>query len=290
MEPTIRFKHFTFNRDSGELLNQQSDNGVKKIRLAPQPAKLLLTLIAKYPDVVSHAEIKEAIWPEVEVDFDRSLHYCIRQIRLALNESASQPQFLESIPRRGYRWLVAPERSSVNITQRKISLSNARRDGVRSSESHIVAVAVMLLICWTAIYQWWSPVTTDSASGINQVRIAVMSFQPDDETNVYFGNDIALRLVESLSNGRNERFEVIGPTTTDSYPRGQLRQLIKDYRVDFVLNGKFSAAGDTSRLLAEIIRTTDGAHIWVQYFESSIDFNMISGTITRGLEQALPDD
>jgi Tol biopolymer transport system component/DNA-binding winged helix-turn-helix (wHTH) protein len=97
----IRFGPFTADLDSGELRRE----GVK-IRLQAQPFQLLSLLLMRPGEVVTRDEIREKLWPaDTFVDFDHSLGTAINKVRAALCDSAEQPQFIETLPKRGYRFL-----------------------------------------------------------------------------------------------------------------------------------------------------------------------------------------
>ena len=97
----IRFGPFTADLDSGELRRE----GVK-IRLQAQPFQLLTLLLMRPGEVVTRDEIREKLWPaDTFVDFDHSLGTAINKIRAALRDSAEQPQFIETLPKRGYRFI-----------------------------------------------------------------------------------------------------------------------------------------------------------------------------------------
>jgi DNA-binding winged helix-turn-helix (wHTH) protein len=86
------------------------------VRLEPQPAALLRLLASRPGELVAHAEIRRAIWGDTtHVNFQQSLHYCVRQVRIALDDSAREPKFVETIPRRGYR-LRIPEAEPLDVT------------------------------------------------------------------------------------------------------------------------------------------------------------------------------
>lgn len=275
METPIRFKEFLFDTDSGELLRRNAA-GEHSIRLAPQPAKLLLLLLEKYPAVVSQEEIRETIWPEVQVDFERSLHYCIRQIRAALEDDATAPSYIETIPRRGYRWIAPPESAALPSPS-----APAGRSPTRIAYG-ILATGLLLL---SVLLWYYLPGKTDAAGTIAAapLRVAVMSFQPPDTIHGFKGNDIALQLVDLLTNEQALRMEVIGPSTTANYPREQFRQMLLELQIDCVLNGRFSQVRDTSRLLAEVIRVNDGAHVWVNYFGDDTPADSIVRAIHEGM-------
>lgn len=276
MDTAIRFKNFIYRQEVGELIWEDKSGQEVTQRLAPQPAKLLSLLLARYPAVLSQEEIKESLWPDVQVDFDRSLHYCIRQIRSALNDSATDPQFIETIPRRGYRWIAPYKQMAGNIP---VVVNNRRRA--------IIAVAVVvafLVIGWLFYWQLPNEPTASSVTAPKEerVRVAIMPFQPATQSNAFAGNDVAVQLVEALTNAKEQPYEVIGPTNTEAYSNGELRRLIQDFNIDYILNGRFTNSEGRNRLLAEVIRATDGAHVWVRYFEVGAPIDTIVENVQTG--------
>src|SRR5688500_3406242 len=106
----LRFARFELDLAGGELRH----DGLP-VRLQPQPLKVLLLLASRPGQLVSRDEIQREVWAgDTFVDFDQGLNYCIRQIRAALGDDADAPRFIETIPRRGYRFLAggAPGSSS----------------------------------------------------------------------------------------------------------------------------------------------------------------------------------
>jgi DNA-binding winged helix-turn-helix (wHTH) protein len=103
-----RFGAFEMDLQSMELRK----NGVA-VRLQPQPFRLLALLTERPGGMVTREEMREKLWPDgTLVAFEQSLNFCIRQVRLALNDSALTPRFVETLPRRGYRWVGGPVTSS----------------------------------------------------------------------------------------------------------------------------------------------------------------------------------
>ena len=98
----LRFATFELNAATGELRQQG-----ELIKLAPQPFKVLELLASRGGEVVTRAEIRDRIWRgDTFVDFDQGLNFCIRQIREVLSDTADAPRFIETLPRRGYRFLM----------------------------------------------------------------------------------------------------------------------------------------------------------------------------------------
>ncbi len=97
----MRFGAFELDLANGELRKGQS-----RLRLQPQPLKVLVLLAGRAGQLVTRDEIQKQVWAgETFVDFDQGLNYCIRQIRAALCDDAETPRFIETVPRRGYRFV-----------------------------------------------------------------------------------------------------------------------------------------------------------------------------------------
>ena len=102
----LLFGSYELRTDSGELFR----DGVR-VGLQPQPARLLELLARRSGEVVSREEIQRHLWGEnTFVEFEQGLNFSIRKIRIALEDSATDPRYLETVPRRGYRFL-APVRT-----------------------------------------------------------------------------------------------------------------------------------------------------------------------------------
>lgn len=100
--PVLRFGEFELDGDAAELLRHG-----ERIPLPPQPFKVLALLAGKGGAVVTRTEIREQVWGAgTHVEFDQGLNFCIRQIREALGDDAGAPRFIETLPRRGYRFLM----------------------------------------------------------------------------------------------------------------------------------------------------------------------------------------
>lgn len=98
-----RFGPFELDIEAGEVRRDG-----RRIRLQPQPFRLLVLLTARPGNLISREEIRTELWPEgTFVDFDQSVNFAIKQIRDAIGDSASKPTYLETVPRLGYRF-VAP--------------------------------------------------------------------------------------------------------------------------------------------------------------------------------------
>jgi DNA-binding winged helix-turn-helix (wHTH) protein len=102
--PIRRFGTFSFHPETGELFR-----GSERVELQNQPARVLELLTRRAGELVTREALREGVWGGTYVDFDRSLNFCIRRIRVALGDSTRSPLYLETLPRRGYRFLAPVE-------------------------------------------------------------------------------------------------------------------------------------------------------------------------------------
>src|SRR6185436_8332322 len=107
--PVIRFGVFEVDLRSGELRK----NGLR-IKLQDQPFQILTMLLEEPGQVVTREQLRQRLWPDgTFVDFEHGLHAAIQRLRQALNDSADTPRFIETLPKRGYRFL-APVKALTN--------------------------------------------------------------------------------------------------------------------------------------------------------------------------------
>jgi DNA-binding winged helix-turn-helix (wHTH) protein len=138
------FGPFELRTESGELFR----DGVR-IRLQPQPARLLELLARRSGEIVSREEIRRQIWGEdTFFDLEQGLNFSIRRIRVALDDSATQPRYLETVPRRGYRFLapVQAEPASAPAASLPAPPPDSRQDSRRRTVPGFVATLVLGLL------------------------------------------------------------------------------------------------------------------------------------------------
>jgi DNA-binding winged helix-turn-helix (wHTH) protein/TolB-like protein len=257
----FRFGEFEFDADSQEL---RRADGADVQRLAPQPAQLLHLLAVRGGGIVTRDEIRQRLWPETHVDFDASLHFCVRQVRAALGDSASEPRYIQNVPRRGYRLVPAVTGAGGPA-------------GLKRRPTITVALLVLLMLAAAGAALYYAG--TRGADGRQPVRIAIMPFEPP----------IAERILEDLSTIAGDAVALVGPTTTSSYSGSDtaLQRLAADYRIDYVVNARPLGSGGRPPVLAELIRVSDGAHIWVRSYDDLADGRRIGEEISRQVARVL---
>lgn len=135
---TFRFGEFELDVDAGELRRNN-----RRLKLQPQPFKLLLLLARRAGSLVTREEIRHELWPEgTFVDFDQAMNFSIKQIRDVFGDSAERPLYLETVPRRGYRF-IAPITRGREETRPAVALPGAT--GIRLEKALWTNIAELRL-------------------------------------------------------------------------------------------------------------------------------------------------
>jgi DNA-binding winged helix-turn-helix (wHTH) protein/TolB-like protein len=273
----FQFGPFEFDTTSGELRRSGVEGPGQ--RLPPQPARLLALLAERQGEIVSREEIRERLWPDTNVDFDTSLHFCVRQVRIALGESAAEQSLVENVPRRGYRLAAAGLPVKKVKTEVEIAKPVAAR---RPRAVWVVAAAVVAALSVGYL------VVTRRAPAVPPVRIGIMPFQPPDRMKSNERLAIAESILEDLVAPGGSAL-IVGPTTTVSYSESDaaLPRLASDYQLAYIVNGRFLDAPGRPRMLAELIRVSDGAHIWVRGYDNLSDGRSIGHEIATNVAREL---
>ncbi len=279
-----RFGTFEFDADDGELRK----NG-RAVALEPQPAKALALLLSKGGEIVSREQLRDAVWGnDTHVDFDRGLAYCISQIRAALGDSGDNPRFVQTIPKRGFKF-IAP-------------LST----GVIAPLSPVAPILPMPPI-QPHRGPWWMPLLALLALAIPiglgfyfaAAQLAITPLvQPafigvsifDNETGLPEHDRLVAGLsdlvVERLSKLDPERIAVIGNAHVLRQPRNiRNLKLLQDrsLRLDYVLLGQLQKGETGLRFITHFIRLSDEAHL------KANRLTMPGGGVD-GLEQAVVEE
>lgn len=251
-----RFGLFEFDTASRELRRE----GIV-VRLQAQPAQVFSCLIVSSGKVVSREELCEAVWgQETFVDFDRSLNFCVSQVRSALRDDSTTPHYVRTIPRRGYEFIAPVERLP------DLTVAEQRASFVWKFPTRIVPVSCTLGLLMTIALGagYWTRSRTEQK---RPPIIAVVRFdnETDDAGMTHFSDGLTDSLVERLTSQSDRRYGVIGNASILRLPRGQrdLNAIASSLHARYVVLGQVQSDGDKTRILAHLIRLPDQEHLWV---------------------------
>lgn len=252
-----RFGSFELDLGSGELRR----DGVT-LKLQPQPAKVLALLVSRPGEVITRNELAEQVWgSETFVDFERGLNFAIRQIRSTLGDDADQPSFIETLPKRGYRFIaplieVAPETS--------ISVPTPRR----SLKVPIAICSAVLLLIGALVY--WQIARPKPQLAQRQIVLAVLPFHDlSGAPQAFLVDGLTEEMVARVTEISPEHLKVIAHTSAMQYEhtKKSTRQIGEDLGADYVLENSIRHEGGRIRITSQLVRTADQTHLWAQNYD-----------------------
>ena len=280
----LRFGVFELDLRSGELRK----HGLR-VRLQEQPFRLLEMLLERPGEVVTREELQKRLWPaDTFVDFDHGLNKAINKIREALGDSAESPRFVETVSRRGYRFLAEVKDSEVPA--RNLELGAQPRPpavppGIpdhpyppgevaeikNPSLSRAWKISVLLLLLVAAVlvirklHSWNRPV-----AAIRSLAVLPFESLSNDASQDYFADGMTDELISDL--GQISALRVISRTSVMSYKRARkpLPQIARELNVDAVVEGTVLRSGNEVRITAQLIEASADKHLWSQSYEGEL--------------------
>jgi len=238
----LRFGVFELDLRAGELRKR----GVK-LRVRGQPLQVLEILMRRAGDVVTREELRQQIWTaDTFVDFEHSLHNAIARLRDNLGDSAEAPRYIQTLPRRGYRFVAHVEEVSSELSAAQ------------------------------------SPRTGDVAVQIRALAVLPLADLSGDPAQGYFADGMTEALITSLA--KIGKLRVISRTSAMQYKgaRKSLPRIARELNVDAVLEGSVLRSGERIRITAQLIHATSDQHLWAESYERDFhDILSLQGEIAR---------
>jgi len=278
----FRFDDWTLDLLSGEL-----ERGGTRARLQEHPLQVLASLLESAGEVVTREQLIARLWPNTVVDFDTGLNTAVRKLRAALGDTADTPRYIETIPRRGYRFIGAvhgeePTDAAATLatsTSPSAAATPATDGGHRSSRSgtflKIGIPALLALVLVAAVLYTGAFRTTGPASAYSPPphSVAVLPFvnMSGDPTQEYFSDGLSEELLNALS--RIDDLQVAAQTSSFHFKGNatDLPTIAHKLNVATVLEGSVRKSGHTIRITAQLVNATTGYHIWSETYDRNVD-------------------
>ena len=278
----LRFGVFELDLRAGELRK----HGLR-VRLQEQPFQVLAMLLEHPGEVVTREELQKKLWPaDTFVDFDHGLNKAISKIREALGDSAESPRFVETVARRGYRFLAdvkVAEESPVRSPELAALPDPVAEAGDRPDladkpriPKHLLpslvwkisASALLLLVASLAVWKihsWKRPSLV-----IRSLAVLPLESLSSDASQDYFADGMTDELISDL--GQISALRVISRTSVMTYKhaRKPLPQIARELNVDAVVEGTVLRSGDQVRITAQLIEASTDKHLWSQSYEGEL--------------------
>jgi TolB-like protein/DNA-binding winged helix-turn-helix (wHTH) protein/Flp pilus assembly protein TadD len=277
-----RFGVFELDLRSGELRK----HGVR-VRLADQPFQVLRLLIDRPGELVSRDELRNALWQaDTFVDFDTGLSSAVRKLRDTLGDSADNPQFIETIPKRGYRF-IAPVRGTEPEPTAAPEAVAAKARPPRIEALVIGGIVVLAAsIVGATLYQRGALRSAAAAGRITSIAVLPFDNLTGDDANRYLVDGMTDGLTTNLA--QIEGLQVISRASAMRYrdTKKPLPEIARELTVDGLVLGAVVKSGDRLRVSAQLVQGATDRHVWAHSYESELKDavtlqNEIAGAIAR---------
>ena len=270
----VKFGVFEADLEAGELRK----SGMRQ-KLAGQPFQVLQLLLEHPQHIVTHEELQQRIWPQgTFVDYDLALKKAVNRIREVLGDSAESPRFIETIPRRGYRFIAQVsgngDAQAVAELPTEGTLTKTRRSR-RNLQIGIVlglgAAAFLLALLGLMPAKFWG--RRSGATAAPQIRsLAVLPLRnlSSDPNQEYFSDGTTDALITDLA--QISSLKVISHTSTLQYKdtKKSLPEIARELNVDGIVEGTVQRSGDRVRINAQLIYGPSDKHVWADSYEGDI--------------------
>jgi TolB-like protein/DNA-binding winged helix-turn-helix (wHTH) protein/Tfp pilus assembly protein PilF len=252
--------------------------------------KLLETLLEHPGEVVTREALRSRIWPdETFGDFDQAVNIAIGKLRAALGDSAENPRYIETIPKRGYRFIAdvsvvanahperiesaagdlpgtdsGPQTQSIEPTLAPVSPERQHR----RARSIVVGLALVLICSLLAVWQFRSH--GHASTSIQSIAVLPLDNFSHDPSQEYFADGMTDELITDLA--QISALRVISRTSAMVYKGAHkpLPEIARELNVDAVVEGSVQRYGDQVRITAQLIQASADKHLWAQSYEGDL--------------------
>ena len=272
----------------------------RKIRLQEKPMRLLAALTARPGEVVSREELQKQLWPDdTFVDFETGLNAAVRKLREALCDSPENPQYIETIPKHGYRFLaeVHRDKSSASLTavaraagKMELSSTLGRRtiaslvDSVseyrRAKRQWMIIAAALGVSCLVLILVQLNVLKAGAlhdrvfgataAPAIHSLAVLPLQNLSADPAQEYFSDGMTDALITDLA--QLDGVKVISRTSSMQYKQTKkaLPVIARELGVDAIIEGTVQRSGDRVRISAQLINGSNDKHLWAHSYDGDM--------------------
>jgi TolB-like protein/DNA-binding winged helix-turn-helix (wHTH) protein/Flp pilus assembly protein TadD len=287
----IRFGVFELDLRSGELRRQG-----RKIRLEGQPVQVLICLLENPGELVTREELHRKLWPaDTFVNFEHGLNAAVKRLRQALSDSADNPRFVETLPRRGYRFIAPTQtvaatggdsavQAAAAVTEPASTLDlpeTPDQDHVRPAELSVPVVrrrwprawkmsAFALLAFLALLTAWMLRRGSAPPPGIRSLAVLPLENLSGDASQEYFSDGMTDEVITEL--GQISELRVISRTSVMTYKGAHktLPEIARDLKVDAVVEGTVLRSGNRVRITAQLILAAADKHLWARSYEGEV--------------------
>lgn len=270
-----------------------------RLKLPEQPFQVLVVLLEKPGEIITREELRNSLWPgDTFVDFDHGLNNAVMRLREVLGDASENPRFVETIPRRGYRFIAPvagsalpePTTTESEVESGPVPVANAsptvERAGVADTAQAagirrrpvtirfailITAILALAGLLGAGLFHYTRAGAPDSNRVQNKSLIVLpIENLSGDKDQEYFADGMTDDLIANLAKIRSLR--VISRSTAMAYKgtRKPMSQIASELNVDAVFEGTVLRVGDRVRITAELVQVSTDRHLWAETYESQM--------------------
>jgi TolB-like protein/DNA-binding winged helix-turn-helix (wHTH) protein/Flp pilus assembly protein TadD len=290
---TVRFDVFEVDLRAGELRK----HGVK-IRLQQQPFLILQALLETPGQIVTREELQKRVWPgDTFVDFDHGLHAAVNRLRQALNDAADSPRFVETVARRGYRFIgqvqvsaPAPPSSSPAPADLKKTVLPGKAAVRKSWIGPVVGFAAAVVVAAVLVFfnAWGLRTRIFGARSVRSLAVLPLDNLSGDAKQDYFADGMTEDLITQLS--KLGDLKVISHTSVTQYKgtHKPLPQIARELNVDAVVEGAVQLSGNHVRITAQLVDGRSDQHIWADDYDRDLsDVLLLQSDVARDIAKQI---
>jgi TolB-like protein/DNA-binding winged helix-turn-helix (wHTH) protein len=257
-------------------------NGVR-VKLQEQPFQVLAVLLERSGKVVTREELRQKLWPaDTFVDFDNGLNTAINKIREALGDSADTPRFVETLPRRGYRFNYPVD-----------GLETARQPAPLHQLPPVVlrlAVGFAVVLVFVGGYFAWKSWRTPRPPAYAKMVVLPFVNLSSDAQQEFFSDALTDEMIAQLGGLQPERLGVIARTTAMQYKgtKKTAREIGRELGADYILESSVQRAGDRVRITTQLISVRDETHLWSESYDRDLrDILLLRRDVAQAVANAI---
>ena len=259
---SVRFGLFEADLRARELRKR----GVK-VRLPDQPFQVLQLLLEHPGEVVTREELRQRLWSaDTFVDFDLSLNSAVRKLREALGDSAEHSTFVETLPRRGYRFIAAVESQSLGDDVAPVTTAAPTRRRARARLLWGVAALLVLLGGAVVVRNGWAGFGAGAVPHIRSIAVLPFRNLTGDPKREFFVDGMTELLISELAQAG---VQVISRNSSMQYKGTQKRApgIARELNVDGIVTGAALMSGGQVRMTVQLIHAATDRHVWADDYE-----------------------
>lgn len=280
----VRFGPFELDLHTGELTK---DN--RRLRLPQQPFQILTLLLSRPNDLVTRQELIERLWPDgVVVDYEHSLNKAVRKLREVLDEQGGKASCIETLSKRGYRFVLTVEDSDATESSRAASHKPVQR---RVHSRRFAWGAAILVTAFVAAgsHVWMSRGASEPP-GFEKLVILPFLNLSGDPGQEFFSDALTEEMIAQIGDMDPERLGVIARTTAMQYKatKKTAREIGRELDVEYILESSFQRAGTRARITTQLIDARADTHLWSQSYDLELrDLLTVRQNVARNIARSI---